>query len=111
MFEDFTVSKVKKGLKNLITLNPVKTRVIKEGREEIVDNNKLEVNDIIRVYPGEVVPADGEIVYGETSINQAVLTGEYLPVDKSVGDDVFGGTTNCFGTFDFKAKKLVMIFR
>ena len=65
------------------------------------------MGDILRVLPGETIPVDGEIIAGETSINQAVLTGESLPVDKTVGDMVSSGTVNQFGSFDMRAVRLV----
>ena len=64
------------------------------------------MGDILRVLPGETIPVDGEIIAGETSINQAVLTGESLPVDKTVGDMVSSGTVNQFGSFDMRAVKV-----
>ena len=64
------------------------------------------MGDLLRVLPGETIPVDGEIVSGETSINQAVMTGESLPVDKHAGDPVSSGTVNQFGSFDMKATKV-----
>lgn len=61
---------------------------------------------MLRVLPGETVPVDGVIVFGQTSINQAVMTGESLPVDKTVGDELASGTVNQFGAFDMKATKV-----
>lgn len=64
------------------------------------------MGDILRVLPGETVPVDGVIISGETSIDQAVMTGESLPVDKTVGDEVSSGTVNQFGAFEMKASKV-----
>ena len=66
----------------------------------------VKVNDILRVLPGESIPVDGVILSGQTSINQAVMTGESLPVDKAAGDMVSSGTVNQFGSFDMKATKV-----
>ena len=67
---------------------------------------KVKVGDTVRVLPGETVPVDGVIISGSTSINQAVMTGESLPVDRTVGDEVTSGTVNQFGAFDMKAVKV-----
>ncbi len=66
----------------------------------------MKVGDTVRVLPGETVPVDGVIISGSTSINQAVMTGESLPVDRTVGDEVTSGTVNQFGAFDMKAVKV-----
>ena len=66
----------------------------------------MQAGDILRVLPGETVPVDGVILPGQTSINQAVMTGESLPVDKDVGDMVSSGTVNQFGSFDMKATRV-----
>ena len=67
---------------------------------------KVKVGDTVRVLPGETVPVDGVIISGSTSINQSVMTGESLPVDRTVGDEVTSGTVNQFGAFDMKAVKV-----
>ena len=64
------------------------------------------MGDVLRVLPGETVPVDGEILTGQTSINQAVMTGEPLPVDKGPGDEVSSGTVNQFGAFEMRATKV-----
>ncbi len=74
--------------------------------ERIVPAEEVQVGDILRVLPGETVPVDGVIVSGSTSINQAVMTGESLPVDKGVGDEVSSGTVNQFGSFEMKATRV-----
>lgn len=66
----------------------------------------MKVGDILRVLPGETIPVDGMIISGQTSINQAVVTGESLPVDKLPGDEVSSGTVNQFGAFEMKATKV-----
>ena len=70
---------------------------MRNGTEEVVPAEQVKVGDMIRVLPGETVPVDGVIVSGQTSVNQAVMTGESLPVDKSAGDEVSSGTVNQFG--------------
>ncbi|EQK42871.1 copper-translocating P-type ATPase [[Clostridium] bifermentans ATCC 638] len=108
--EDRTVDRTKKGITQLLKLVPTKGRRINyklDGtiKEEIVDPEELQVDDIIRVLPGETIPADGIIEFGQTSIDQSVMTGESLPVDKIKGDNVYTGTINCFGSIDIKVSK------
>ena len=111
ILEDMTVARAKKGLSRLLSLTPKKGRRIttdSEGifTEEEVTLEELKVGDFIRVKPGEVVPCDGEIITGETSLDQSLMTGESIPVDKTVGDEVFCGTINCYGSIDVKITKV-----
>lgn len=106
LLEDLTVAKARAGIEKLVCLTPQTARVIDGATENIVPAEKVKVGDIIRVLPGETVPVDGVIVAGQTSINQAVMTGESLPVDKTVGDEVSSGTVNRFGAFDMRATKV-----
>lgn len=100
LLEEVTTSKAKRGLKNLIDITPSTARKIADGKQADVPVDSLSENDIIRILPGEKVPADCKIISGETSVDQSVLTGESLPVDKCVGDDILCGTVNCFGAVD-----------
>ena len=106
MLEEKTVARARKGLKTLISLAPAEGRRIRDGREEMISVEQIRPGDILRVLPGEAIPVDGEIVSGDTSIDQSVMTGESLPVDKGVGDSVFCGTINRFGSVDIKATKI-----
>ena len=106
ILEDLTGDRAKKGLKKLIKLTPTTARRISDSKEETVNAEEIKADDIIRILPGETIPVDGIIISGETSIDQSVMTGESLPVDKSVGDCVYSGTLNCFGTIDIKATKV-----
>ena len=106
LLEDLTVAKARAGIEKLVHLTPQTARRLLDGREEIIAAELVNVGDILRVLPGETIPVDGEIIAGETSINQAVMTGESLPVDKSVGDSVSSGTVNQFGAFEMKATKV-----
>ena len=74
--------------------------------EKVIPAEQVRVGDRLRVLPGETIPVDGVILSGQTSINQAVMTGESLPVDKTVGDEVSSGTMNQFGAFELKATKV-----
>lgn len=107
ILEDMTVARAKKGLSKLLSLAPVEGRklVEKDGKlyEEIIPAAQIEVGDLLRVLPGETIPVDGKIVSGSTSVDQSVMTGESLPIDKTVDEDVYCGTINCFGSIDIKA--------
>lgn len=106
LLEELTVAKARAGIEKLVQLTPQTARLINGETEKIVPAHLVKVNDLIRVLPGETVPVDGIITSGQTSVNQAVMTGESLPVDKSEGDDVLSGTVNQFGAFDMKAVKV-----
>ena len=98
--EDLTVNRAKKGLSALMNLAPKQARRIVDDKEEMIDVALIQIEDHIRIQPGEVIPCDGKILTGETSVDQSVLTGESLPVDKLEGDFVYCGTMNCFGSID-----------
>ncbi|MCC8059894.1 MAG: cation-translocating P-type ATPase [Clostridiales bacterium] len=106
LLEELTVAKARAGIEKLVHLTPQTARLIVDGRESIVPAEKVPVDAVLRVLPGETVPVDGVIVFGQTSINQAVMTGESLPVDKTVGDEVSSGTVNQFGAFTMRATKV-----
>ena len=112
LLEDLTVAKARAGIEKLVHLTPRTARRISaagneaSGAEEIVPAEQVQVGDMLRVLPGEAVPVDGVIVSGETSVNQAVMTGESLPVDKKPGDAVSSGTVNQFGAFEMRAEKV-----
>lgn len=107
ILEDMTVARAKKGLSQLISLVPTTGRrlIPTDGgvEEEIIPAPAIRTGDPIRVLPGEVIPVDGRIVSGSTSVDQSILTGESIPADKGVGDEVFCGTINCFGSIDLSA--------
>lgn len=106
LLEEATTNRAKKGLKNLIRLAPVKGRRIKDGKEELIPAEEIRQGDVLRILPGETVPVDGTILSGETSVDQSVMTGESLPVDKGAGEEVFCGTVNRFGSIDISATKV-----
>lgn len=105
MLEDFTVSKAQAGIERLVKLTPITARVVRNDKEQVLPADIVEVGDVIRVLPGEIIPVNGTIRMGTTSVDQSVMTGESMPVDKVVGDDVFSGTVNQFGAFDMEATK------
>ncbi|MEL7563833.1 MAG: cation-translocating P-type ATPase [Dehalobacterium sp.] len=104
--EERTVAKARAGIEKLVHLTPMTARVVRNGEEFIVPAEQVKVGDILRVLAGETIAVDGTIVSGQTSVNQAVMTGEFLPVDKSAGDEVSSGTVNQFGIFNMKATKV-----
>ncbi|MDE7389806.1 MAG: cation-translocating P-type ATPase [Lachnospiraceae bacterium] len=106
ILEDMTTNRAKKGLKKLISLAPTQGRRIINGKEEIIYAEKIRKGDVLRILPGETIPVDGTIISGETAVDQSIMTGESLPVDKSIGDDVFCGTNNRFGAIDIQATKV-----
>jgi len=91
------------SLKNLIALKPKTAIVMRNGREEVVDSDEIAVDDIVIAKPGEKIAADGMIIIGESSIDESMITGESVPIDKKVGDEVIGGTINKNGYLQFKA--------
>lgn len=106
LLEELIVAKARAGIEKLVHLTPQTARIINGDSENIVPAEQVKVGDLLRILPGETVPVDGVIVSGQTSINQAVMTGESLPVDKTVGDELASGTVNQFGAFDMKATKV-----
>ena len=106
LLEEATTNRAKKGLKNLISLAPTKGRRLKDGKEEMIPAEEIRQGDILRILPGETIPVDGTIISGETSVDQSIMTGESLPVDKGVGEEVFCGTINRFGSIDIAATKV-----
>ena len=106
LLEELTVAKARAGIEKLVHLTPQTARIISGGEERIIDAGHVKVGDILRVLPGETVPVDGVITAGQTSVDQAVMTGESLPVDKGTGDEVSSGTVNRFGAFEMRATKV-----
>ena len=106
LLEDLTVAKARAGIEKLVSLSPQTARVTENGKERIIPAEEVKKGDILRVLPGETVPVDGVIISGTTSINQSVMTGESMPVDKSEGDEVLSGTVNRYGAFEMRAEKV-----
>ena len=106
LLEELTVSRARAGIEKLVHLTPRTARVVDGDGEKIIPAEQVRVGDRIRILPGETIPVDGVIRSGQTSINQAVMTGESLPVDKTVGDAVSSGTVNQFGVFEMEATKV-----
>ena len=106
LLEDLTVARARAGIEKLVRLTPRTARRLTADGEEVVPAEQIRVGELLRVLAGETVPVDGIIRAGQTSIDQSVMTGESLPVDKGAGDEVFSGTVNQFGSFDMEATRV-----
>ena len=100
------MARARAGIEKLVHLTPRTARVITDGAERVLPAGEVQVGDLIRVLPGEAIPVDGVILSGQTSIDQSVMTGESMPVDKGPGDPVSSGTVNQFGAFEMRAMKV-----
>ena len=98
--------KTGEAIKKLMGLQPKTATIIKDGEEKEIKISEVKVDDIILVRPGEKIPVDGEIIEGYSSVDESMLTGESIPVEKSVGDKVVGASINKTGSFKFKAQKV-----
>jgi Cd2+/Zn2+-exporting ATPase len=106
LIESRTAEGARNSIESLIKLTPTKARrLLKNGSEEEVPASQLAVGDVIRIRPGDNVAADGVIVQGQGSFNQATITGESLPADKKQGDEVFAGTQNLTGVLEIKVSR------
>lgn len=103
--EEYTVSKTNGRIEELIKISPQTATRIRNNKEEKISVDKVQIGDILKVFPGESIPTDGIIINGETSIDQSTLTGESLPIDKSENDEVYSGTMNLYGSFTMKTTK------
>ncbi|MEY8350527.1 heavy metal translocating P-type ATPase [Bacillus cereus] len=103
--ESYTLSKSQKEISALLDLQPEEALRISHGAEERIPVAQLEIDDIILIKPGERVPADGTIHSGETNIDEAAITGEPIPNEKKLGDEVFAGTVNLRGAIEVKITK------
>ncbi len=104
--EEIAKGKTSSAIKELLDLAPSQARVVRDGETEMIPVEQVQVGDIIQVLPGESIPLDGEIVSGSSAIDEAMLTGESLPVEKAVGDSVTGASINKTGTFRFKVERV-----
>ncbi|KUP09868.1 ATPase [Bacillus coahuilensis m2-6] len=103
--ETYTMNRSHKEISALMDIQPQQALRIHNGVEETVHVSELGIGDIIRIKPGERVPADAEIVSGETTIDQAAITGESIPVEKQYGDEIYAGTVNVKGSITAKITK------
>jgi Cu+-exporting ATPase len=105
-FEAVAKGKTSEAIKKLMGLQPKTARVIKDGAEMDIPIEKVEIGDIIVVRPGEKIPVDGVIVEGNSAVDESMITGESIPTDKGIDDEVIGATINKFGAFKFRATKI-----
>ncbi len=106
LFEARAKGQTSEAIKKLIGLQAKTARILRDGKEIDIPFEQVIIGDVIRVRPGEKIPVDGEIIDGESSIDESMLTGESIPVDKTKGDTVVGATMNKSGTFTYKATKV-----
>lgn len=104
--ESVSKGKTSEAIKKLMGLAPKTAIIIREGKEIEIAVEKVEVGDIILVKPGEKIPVDGEVVEGITSVDESMLTGESIPVEKNTGDKIIGASINKNGTIKYKATKV-----
>ncbi len=106
LIETRTALGARASIESLLRLTPAKAHRLNDaGEEELVEAKELRSGDLIRVRPGDNIPADGEVKNGESTVNQANITGESIPVDKGQGDEVFSGTNNLTGALDIRVTK------
>ncbi|MEH1874230.1 heavy metal translocating P-type ATPase [Nostoc sp.] len=103
--EGYAMARTERSIKSLMSLTPDTARVLLQGKEEEIPISQLKVGDEIVVKPGELIPTDGIILSGYSTLNQAAITGESLPVEKTVGAEVFAGTLNGYGALQIKVHK------
>ncbi len=106
LLEELTVARARAGIERLVNLSPRTARIVDASGEREVPAAEVRVGDTLRVLPGETVPVDGVVISGITSIDESVMTGEPVPQDKGVGDDVKSGTVNQFGAFEMRAQRV-----
>lgn len=106
MLEDHTSERARKGIEALVRMTPQTARVLREGRQVTVAAEEVAVGDEVLVLAGETVPVDGVVVEGQTSVDQSVMTGESIPVDKGAGDEVTSGVVNQLGPFTLRATRV-----
>ncbi|TDO89268.1 Cd2+/Zn2+-exporting ATPase [Halanaerobium saccharolyticum] len=104
--ESRTVGKARDAIRDLMDLAPNLATVIREGEEKEIAAEKVEVEEVVIVRPGEKIPVDGTVIKGKSEVNQAAITGESIPVSKEKGDEVFSGTINKNGYLEIKTEKV-----
>lgn len=104
--EALTRGRTSEAIRKLMKLQPKIARVMRDGKEEEIPAEEVELNDLILIRPGESIAVDGEVVEGYSAVDESMLTGESLPVEKKSGDAVIGGTINKTGAFKFKATRV-----
>lgn len=106
MLESQAKGRTSEAIRRLMDLRAKTARVIRNGQEKEIPIDEVNIGDIVVVKPGEKIPVDGIVLEGHSTVDESMLTGESIPVEKSVGDEVIGATINKLGTFKFKATKV-----
>ena len=106
LLEDMAVERTGETMKKLMALQPKNATVVRDGEEKEIPVDEVQVGDTVIVKPGERIPVDGAVAEGRTFIDESMITGESVPVEKAVGDTVFSGTINKTGTLKFTAEKV-----
>lgn len=104
--EALSKGKTTDAIKKLLDLAPKTARLMMDGKEIIVDIEEVAVGNILRIRPGEKIPVDGVVVFGQSAIDESMITGESIPVDKSIGDQLIGASINKYGLIEMKATKV-----
>lgn len=105
--EGYTADKARQSIRELMDIAPKTATIIRNGEERVLPVEDIEIDDIMVVKPGEKIAMDGEVIKGNSSVNQAAITGESVPADKTIGDSVFAGSLNQAGSIQVKVTKLV----
>jgi Cd2+/Zn2+-exporting ATPase len=103
--EGYAMRRTERSIRSLMSLTPDTARVLFQGQEEMLPITQLKIGDEIVVKPGELIPTDGLIISGYSTLNQAAITGESLPIEKTIGDEVFAGTLNGYGALKLEVHK------
>jgi Cd2+/Zn2+-exporting ATPase len=106
LLEDYSMDRARNSLRELMDLSPDEATVRRDGEEVVVPVENLEVGEVVLVRPGEKIPVDGDVIEGESAVNQAPVTGESVPVDKTAGDEVYAGTVNEGGYLEVETTAL-----
>ena len=104
--EDYIIHRTRGALENLINMSPTTARIRRDGAEVEVPIGEVKLGEIVLVKPGDKIPVDGTVISGHSTVNQATITGESIPVEKTVGDRTFAGTFNEYGALEIKVEKI-----
>jgi len=106
LLEAYSMDRARNAIRSLMELSPAEATVLRGGRELRLGVSDIEIGDVVLIRPGEKIAVDGDVVAGRSSVNQAPITGESMPVDKTPGDQVFAGTLNGHGALHVRSAKL-----